>query len=242
VTIVAPPDPATRTLFARDERRAPIIEAHDVHLAYGSVTALDGTDLSVGTGEWVAVTGPSGSGKSTLLSLFAALDEPDRGEVRFRGRPLAGDRHLDHYRRCEVGLIFQLHNLIAHLDALHNVEVAMLGTGRHRTARKRAALELLESVQLGGMADRRPSEMSGGERQRVAIARALANRPAVLLADEPTGNLDPESATNVVDVFRRLHRQEGTTIVMVTHDRAIASAADRTVVLDRGRILAPSPA
>lgn len=216
---------------------SPIIEAVDLHVRYGPVTALDGLTLTVRSGEWLAVGGPSGSGKSTLLSLLAALDHPDAGMVRFQGRDLAQERHLDHYRRFGVGLVFQLHNLIAHLDARDNVEVAMFGTGRDRSARRRAADELLTLVQLQTQADRRPAEMSGGERQRVAIARALANRPAVLLADEPTGNLDPDSAANVVDVFRRLHSREGTTIVMVTHDPTVASAADRVVTLEKGRII-----
>ncbi|MDA8310481.1 MAG: ABC transporter ATP-binding protein [Actinomycetota bacterium] len=218
--------------------RPPILEVRDVHLAYGPVVALDGIELTVAEGEWLAVSGPSGSGKSTLLSLVAALDQPDRGEVRYRGRALSDDRHLDRYRRNEVGLVFQLHNLVAHLDARQNVEIAMFGTHRHRAARRAAADELLEWMQLSEFASRRPSEMSGGERQRVAIARALANRPPLLLADEPTGSLDPESADNVVEVFRKLHRSEGTTIVMVTHDRSVAAAADRIVTLERGHIVA----
>ena len=215
----------------------PIIEIRGVHLSYGTVRALDGVELTVPEGEWLAVSGPSGSGKSTLLSLIAALDHPDHGEVRYRGRNLADERHLDRYRRNEVGLVFQLHNLVPHLDARQNVEIAMFGTGRRRGARRAAADELLESMQLTDLATRRPAEMSGGERQRVAVARALANRPPLLLADEPTGNLDPESADNVVDVFRKLHRSEGMTIVMVTHDASVARAADRFVTLERGRIV-----
>jgi putative ABC transport system ATP-binding protein len=220
----------------------PIIEAVDLHVAYGPVAALDGATLAVRPGEWVAVAGPSGSGKSTLLALLAALDHPDSGQVRFRGQDLAEERHLDRYRRFDVGLVFQLHNLIPHLDARRNVEIAMLGTGRHRVARRAAATELLARVQLVEQADRRPAEMSGGERQRVAIARSLANSPSLLLADEPTGNLDPESAANVVEVFRNLHRSEGATIIMVTHDPSVAAAADRVVSLEKGRIVSSHPA
>lgn len=233
--------PAGREPAGRDASR-PIIEAVDVHMSYGAVAALDGVTLAVPEGQWLAIAGPSGSGKSTLLSLLAALDRPDRGQVRFRGVDLAGQRSLDRYRRLDVGLVFQLHNLIPHLDARANVEIAMLGTHRSRSARRRHADELLEAVDLGTLGGRRPAEMSGGERQRVAIARALANRPALVLADEPTGSLDPASAANVVEIFSRLHRSEGTTIVMVTHDEAVASAADRTVVLESGRISAAGPA
>jgi ABC-type lipoprotein export system ATPase subunit len=226
----------------RGTTATPIIEAVDLHVSYGPVAALDGATFVVQPGEWVAVAGPSGSGKSTLLALLAALDHPDAGQIRFRGRDLADERHLDRYRRLDVGLVFQLHNLIPHLDAHRNVEIAMLGTGLHRAARRRAADDLLTMVQLEEQAHRRPAEMSGGERQRVAIARALANRPAVLLADEPTGNLDPDSAANVVEVFRNLHSSTGTTIVMVTHDPSVAVAADRIVTLDRGRVVGTRPA
>jgi ABC-type lipoprotein export system ATPase subunit len=214
-----------------------IIEALDVHISYGPVAVLDGATLAVGEGEWVAVSGPSGSGKSTLLGLLAALDHPDGGTIRFRGRDLAGERRLDRYRRLDVGLVFQLHNLIPHLDARANVEIAMLGAHRSRAERHRRAAELLEVMDLAPYAHRRPAELSGGERQRVAVARALANRPALLLADEPTGSLDPASAANVVEIFARLHRSEGTSIVMVTHDAAVAAAADRTVTLVAGRIV-----
>jgi ABC-type lipoprotein export system ATPase subunit len=219
----------------------PIIEALDVHLAYGTLAALDGATLAVQSGEWVAVSGPSGSGKSTLLSLLAALDHPDSGVIRFRGEDLSKNGHLDRYRRRDVGLVFQLHNLIPNLDARCNVEIAMLGSGRHRAARRQRADALLEQMELGSLATRRPSEMSGGERQRVAIARALANEPALLLADEPTGNLDPAAAANVVDVLRGLHRAGETSIVMVTHDPSVAAAADRQVIIERGRILGTDP-
>lgn len=220
----------------------PVIEAVDVVVTYGTVRALDGANFAVRQGEWVAVVGPSGSGKSTLMQLFAALDQPTSGQIRFRGQDLNAHRHLDAYRRNDIGLVFQLHNLLAHLDARRNVEIAMFGTHRGRAGRRHDADDLLARVRLEEQADRKPPEMSGGERQRVAIARALANRPAVLLADEPTGSLDPDSVTNVVDVFRQLHRAEGLTIVMVTHDAEVASAADRVVTLEKGRISGDAPA
>jgi ABC-type lipoprotein export system ATPase subunit len=233
----------TATAPAGGERAptAAAIEAVDVHVAYGPVRALDGADLSVAEGEWVAVVGPSGSGKSTLLQLFAALDHPTTGEIRFRGRALGRQRSLDHYRRNEIGLVFQLHNLLPHLDARRNVEIAMFGTHRHRSARRREADRLLAQVHLERQACRLPSELAGGERQRVAIARALANHPSVLLADEPTGSLDPESAANVVAVLSGLHRTEGLTIVMVTHDPDVAAAADRVVTLEAGTIVPDRP-
>ncbi len=225
------------------ERQAPgtaAIEAVGVHVDYGPVHALDGADLSVAEGEWVAVVGPSGSGKSTLLQLFAALDHPTGGEIRFRGEDLGRQRHLDRFRRNEIGLVFQLHNLLPHLDARRNVEIAMFGTHRHRSVRRREAERLLSLVHLEQQAGRLPAELAGGERQRVAIARALANHPSVLLADEPTGSLDPRSAANVVNVLSGLHRSEGLTIVMVTHDPGVAAAADRVVTLEDGRIV-PRP-
>lgn len=231
----APPPPS-------EGASTPVIEAVDVGVTYGTVRALDGANLAVRQGEWVAVAGPSGSGKSTLMQLFAALDRPTSGQIRFRGQDLNARRHLDAYRRNDIGLVFQLHNLLAHLDARRNVEIAMFGTHRSRVARRRDADDLLARVRLEEQAGRKPPEMSGGERQRVAIARALANRPAVLLADEPTGSLDPESVANVVDVFRQLHRAEGLTIVMVTHDAEVASAADRVVRLEKGRISGDAPA
>ncbi len=229
--VVRPPAADTQT------PRVAAIEAVDVHVTYGPVHALDGANLAVADGEWVAVVGPSGSGKSTLLQLFAALDHPTSGEIRFRGRALGRQRSLDHYRRNEIGLVFQLHNLLPHLDARRNVEIAMFGTHRHRSVRRREADRLLALVHLGPQAGRLPAELAGGERQRVAIARALANHPGILLADEPTGSLDPKSAANVVDVLGGLHRSEGLTIVMVTHDLEVAAAADRVVTLESGRII-----
>ena len=214
-----------------------LIEAVDVKVIYGDVEALAGVTLSVLNGEWVAIEGSSGSGKSTLLQLFAALDQPTAGKVQFRGVDLAEQRHLDRYRRTEVGLVFQLHNLLPHLDARRNVEIAMFGAHRNRRSRGARADALLSLVHLTDQADRKPPAMSGGERQRVAIARALANEPSIILADEPTGSLDPKSVTNVMQVLDHLHKAEGATIVMVTHDSDVAAAADRIVRLEAGLIV-----
>jgi putative ABC transport system ATP-binding protein len=202
-----------------------------------AVRAVDGVDLVVQDGEFVAITGSSGSGKSTLLHLIAALDAPTAGTVRVFGRDVGQRRDLDQYRRCELGLVFQLHNLLPHLSALENVEIAMFGTGIARRARRERAERLLVDVQLAGREEREPPRLSGGERQRVAIARALANEPRLLLADEPTGNLDSRSAAQVLALFEQLREQRGITIVMVTHDMTVAATADRVVQMHEGRIV-----
>jgi putative ABC transport system ATP-binding protein len=217
---------------------APAIEVVDLVKEFdaGRIRALAGLSLSVEPGEFVAITGRSGCGKSTLLHLLAALDTPTSGSIVVNGRDLADVKHLNEYRRREVGLVFQLHNLLPHLTALQNVEVAMLGTGRnHREQRNRAA-ELLAEVGLADRVDSRPPQLSGGERQRVAIARALANNPAVMLADEPTGSLDTESVASVLDLLRLVQAEHHTTILMVTHDPILAAATDRVVRMRDGRL------
>ena len=216
----------------------PIIECHGVEKFYenGSVPALQGLDLEVAPGELLAITGPSGCGKSTLLHLLAALDTPTAGSIRVGEHDLRHLRRPDHYRRVEVGLVFQLHNLMPQLSVAGNVEVVMVGTHRRRRERTTHAYELLEAVDLSGLADRRPPQLSGGERQRVAIARALANDPRVLLADEPTGSLDSDSVRTVLGVFERLRRDLGVTVVLVTHDVNVARIADRTVEMIDGRV------
>ncbi len=202
----------------------------------GNVTALSGVDLSVESGESVAITGPSGCGKSTLLHMLAAIDEPTAGQVLVFGKDLATMRDLTRYRRNEVGLVFQLHNLLPQLPVLTNVELPMFGTRLSERQRRTRARELLAEVDLAGREHRRPTELSGGERQRVAIARSLANSPRLLLADEPTGSLDSASTTRVLELFRRV-RAEGVTILMVTHDLEVAATTDRTVVMQDGRVV-----
>jgi putative ABC transport system ATP-binding protein len=219
-----------------------MIETHGVTKIYadGKVQALDGVDLSVGAGEFVAVTGPSGCGKSTLLSLLAALDVPTSGTIRVGSYDLRSLHNVDRFRRQEVGLVFQLHNLLPRLSVLGNVEIAMMGSERPRAERAKRAQSLLRDVGLADLSDRRPPQLSGGERQRVAVARALANDPSVLYADEPTGSLDSKSVSTVLGLFERLRTDRGVTIVLVTHDVAVAAAADRTIHMLDGRIVAPS--
>jgi ABC-type lipoprotein export system ATPase subunit len=216
----------------------PMIESRGLVKVYaeGNIRALDGVDLDVGQGEFVAVTGPSGCGKTTLLSVLAALDTPDAGTLRVGTHDLCHLRDPDRYRRQAVGLIFQLHNLLPRLTVLQNVEIAMLGSDRPRAERTDRARELLAGVGLERMADRRPTQLSGGERQRVAVARALANDPPLLLADEPTGSLDSRAVETVLGLFEVLRSDRGVTMILVTHDDAVASTADRVVHMLDGRV------
>jgi putative ABC transport system ATP-binding protein len=215
------------------------IKVADVRKTYdrGVIIALDGVSLSVAPGEFVAVTGPSGGGKSTLLQLLAALDKPDSGRLEVAGRDLAHLADADEYRRREVGLVFQLHNLLPHLSAAQNVEIAMFGTHRSRHQERDRALSLLAEVDLNRKEDRRPPALSGGERQRVAIARALANDPQVLLADEPTGSLDTKGVEQVLALFQRLRTTRNVTVLLVTHDPVVATTADRVVNIRDGRVI-----
>jgi putative ABC transport system ATP-binding protein len=202
----------------------------------GNVEALRGIDLTVANGESVAITGPSGCGKSTLLHLLAAIDTPTSGSVAVAGHNLASLRDLGSYRRSEVGLVFQFHNLLPQLSAQLNVELPMFGTHRSAHERRARAAELLTDVGLGDCEHRLPTELSGGERQRVAIARALANKPGVLLADEPTGSLDSASTEHFLRLLDRLG-SAGMTIVMVTHDFGVAAHADRIITMRDGRVV-----
>ncbi len=226
---------------------ASLIELTDVTKTYrmGLVTveALRGVTLRVTPGEWLAVMGPSGSGKSTLLHIMGCLDSPTSGSYRLRGTEVSGmsDDALAEVRSREIGFVFQTSNLLPRTPALHQVMLPMQylrGSQRLGPAERRQRAE--EALGLVGLRDRsrhRPAELSGGERQKVAIARALVNRPSILMADEPTGNLDSVSGAEIMAILQRLHDEHGVTIVMVTHDAEIASRAARTIRMRDGRMV-----
>jgi len=202
------------------------------------VEALRGIDLDIGGNDYVAVVGPSGSGKSTLMNIVGCLDTPTSGEYVLSGEKVAGlDRNrLAEIRNRHVGFVFQNFNLLPYASALENVELPLLFAGAGARERKERAEEMLRRVGLADRMDHKPTELSGGQMQRVAIARALVNRPAIILADEPTGNLDSASGQGIVGLFRALHAA-GQTIVMITHDQAIARLASRIVQIRDGQIV-----
>jgi putative ABC transport system ATP-binding protein len=201
------------------------------------VHALRGVDLAVQRNEYVAIMGPSGSGKSTLMNVIGCLDTPTGGEYWLNGELVStmSDNELARVRNREIGFVFQTFNLLPRATALHNVELPLVYAGVSSADRKRRAIEALERVQLADRMNHRPNELSGGQRQRVAIARALVNRPAILLADEPTGNLDSKTSEEIMRVFEEL-ASSGQTVIMVTHEADIAAHARRVVVLRDGRI------
>lgn len=220
-----------------------IVEAHDLTKVYGDgaeVRAVDGITLSIGAGEFVALTGPSGSGKTTLLNLIGTLDTPTAGRVVVDGvdvGTLRGDRLAD-FRREKIGFVFQFFNLVPTLTALENVMLPLLPYRRRcRFDLKVRARELLQALGLEGRLHHLPGQLSGGEQQRVAIARALVNEPLLILADEPTGNLDSRTAGEIVALLRQLNEERGVTLVVATHNAAVAAEAGRVVELRDGRVI-----
>jgi putative ABC transport system ATP-binding protein len=204
------------------------------------VRALDGVSISVSDGEFLALLGTSGSGKSTLLNLIAGLDHPSSGTLRIDGHDIAAmsSEELCRHRRQNVGIIFQSFNLVATMSALENVTLSMMFAGVPRTEREQRAAQLLESMGLAGRQRHRPQELSGGEQQRVAISRALANKPRLLLADEPTGNLDSRTSREIMDLLKGLNERDGKAIILVTHDANLAAQyAHRTITLMDGAVL-----
>ncbi len=207
------------------------------------VTPLENLDLEVGRGEFLALMGPSGSGKTTLLNLISGIDSPSSGSLVIDGENIASfsRKQLTSWRARKVGYIFQLYHLIPVLTAFENVELPLLITSMSKAERRQKAEEALEIVGLKDRSHHTPSELSGGQEQRVAIARALVADPALLVADEPTGDLDRESATMILELLQSLSRERGKTIVMVTHDARAAAAADRTLHLEKGKLLENEP-
>lgn len=210
-----------------------LLELKNVYKIYGDLHALDDISLTVEKGEWVSIMGPSGSGKSTMMNIIGCMDKPTSGEVLLDGVDIAKEssKNLTTIRRDKIGLIFQQFHLVTYLNALENV---MLAQYYHSMPDKKEAMAALERVGLADRAKHLPSQLSGGEQQRVCVARALINYPEIILADEPTGNLDEKNEGIVVDLFRKLHA-EGTTLIVVTHDPEVAEVAQRTIVLTHGK-------
>lgn len=217
---------------------APLLRVVGVCRTYddGSVQALRDVSLTIERGEYLAIMGPSGSGKSTLLNLLGTLDQPTSGDIVFEGRPIHELHDVDRFRASTLGFVFQSFYLLPTLTALENVQIPMFESALGARARAAKAAELLALVSMSHRSNHLPTKLSVGERQRVAIARALANDPKLLLADEPTGNLDTPSGNIVLDLFDRLHRERGLTLVVITHDDQVAARAERTVWIRDGRL------
>ena len=219
-----------------------LIELTDIHKVYdmGSieVRALNGVDLQIQQGEYVSIMGASGSGKSTMMNLLGCLDTPTTGSYMLNGVAVQDldDQELAGIRNKEIGFVFQTFNLLSRTSALANVELPLIYSGARRAERKRRAREVLEEVGLGDRVDHSPNELSGGQRQRVAVARALVNKPSILLADEPTGNLDSKTSEEIMDLFNNLHKA-GNTVILVTHEDDIAEHTHRRVVLRDGKVV-----
>ena len=218
-----------------------LISIRDMHRVYQvgdqEVRALDGVDLDIDQNEYVAIMGPSGSGKSTLMNILGCLDTPSQGSYKLKGLEIGkmSDDELARIRNQEIGFVFQTFNLLARADALHNVELPLVYAGMKHEERRTRAREALTTVGLGDRMKHRPNELSGGQRQRVAIARALVNRPSIILADEPTGNLDSRTGEEIMGAFERIWKQ-GNTVILVTHEPDIAEHARRVVRMKDGRI------
>jgi putative ABC transport system ATP-binding protein len=232
-TTDASSDPATTS------ESAVVFEAIGLQKEFdeGQVQALRGVDFRIAQGEFVAVTGPSGCGKTTLLQLLGALDRPSAGTLRYRGKSLGDLADPAAYRAREIGFIFQSFHLLPTFTAIENVQIPMFESDRPLSERTERAAELLKAVGLENRLHHFPSKLSGGERQRVAIARSLANGPSVLLADEPTGNLDSNSAGMILDLIVRIREEQKMTLVLVTHDPGIAERASRRMPMKDGRIV-----
>lgn len=216
-----------------------MIQAHNIHKRFGTLEVLKGVSLEVARGEVVSIVGASGAGKTTLLQILGTLSQPDEGELQIAGESVLklGDKALSRFRNQKIGFVFQFHHLLPEFSAFENVTIPALIGGLSQAEAECRATQLLELVGLTERRDHKPSQLSGGEQQRVAIARALINRPAVLLADEPSGNLDSQNREEIHRLFFELREKLGQTIVLVTHDEKLAAMADRRVVMCDGQIV-----
>ncbi len=215
-----------------------IIEIQNLKKGFdkGKITALNGVNLKIKKGEFVSIIGPSGSGKSTLLNMIGALDRPDDGTIKVAGYNLNLKKDLSEFRSKEIGFIFQLHNLIPNLNVLENVKIPMFESKLSGKEMRKRALQLLDYMNLSDKINRKPTELSGGERQRVAIARSLANKPSIILADEPTGSLDSKNGQMILKRLEDLHKNENVTLIMVTHDLNVANLSERTIEVFDGKV------
>ncbi len=233
--------PSSSAAVNNSKSRQPILRLVGIEKVYGTVTnpltVLRDIKLEVQEGEYVAIIGPSGAGKSTMLNILGCLDRPTRGAYFLKGDDVAqmNDAQLSHIRKTRIGFVFQSFQLISHLSVLENVELPMFYARISKRQRRKKCMEIIERVGLGKRWKHRPNELSGGENQRAAIARALANDPAMILADEPTGNLDSATSTEIMSILHELH-DSGRTIVLITHDQEIAAAAPRRVSLRDGQL------
>ncbi|MBZ9571078.1 ABC transporter ATP-binding protein [Methanobrevibacter sp. TMH8] len=205
----------------------------------GRIKSLNGVDLNIKEGEFVSIIGPSGSGKSTLLNMIGSLDIADEGKINVAGYNLMNSKNkkLNHFRSNKIGFIFQLHNLIPNLSVVENIEIPMFTTGLSNRERRDRACHLLNLVDLADKAYLKPTKLSGGERQRVAIARSLANKPSIILADEPTGSLDSKNSKKIMNLLINLHKKSNVTLIIVTHDLEVAKLADRSFEVLDGKII-----
>lgn len=216
-----------------------MIKAHDIHKSYGELEVLKGVSLEVKPSEVVSIVGPSGAGKTTLLQILGTLSKMDSGSLTIDSEQVGklGDDALSDFRNRKIGFVFQFHNLLPEFTALENVMIPALIAGRDRSQTEQEAKRLLDMMQLSERTTHKPSALSGGEQQRVAIARALINRPALLLADEPSGNLDSKNREEIHSLFFRLRDELGQTTIIVTHDEKLAKMADRQIVMQDGEII-----
>ena len=216
-----------------------VVEIKNLTKSYekGNIKALNGVDLTIKEGEFVSIIGPSGSGKSTLLNMIGALDLPDDGSINVAGYDLLNNKKLNEFRANKVGFVFQLHNLIPNISVVQNVTIPMFTKNWSSKEMRERALGLLDVVGLKDKANILPNKLSGGERQRVAIARSLANKPPIILADEPTGSLDSKTSSKILKLLNKLHKEQNLTLILVTHDMNVARLADRVIEVLDGKIV-----